>query len=331
MEFKKLAMEYSTFTVDIIHEIEKILENNCRKEDSPAKDLYKSLYAKHEKVENASGEKGNNSFKRKKRRDEYYVVRDMITALAVCHNVTPVQNNEGERELQASSPDEVALVKFVETLGYRLEKRDQRQIIIKNKVDEIEEYEILDCFPFSSDTKRMGIVVKYKKNGMILFYCKGAEVVMVDMVKPQQRSYLLEKCENLAMEGLRTLVTAQKVMTLEEYNKWSDKYKKALNDFEHGDELAAEVRLELECNLECLGVTGVLDKLQDDVESTISGLRSAGIQVWMLTGDKVETATCISISTGLKNRSQRHFFMKELPNANHVELRLKDLEKNVEN
>lgn len=85
-----------------------------------------------------------------------------MTSLAVCHNVTPVVNNEGERELQASSPDEVALVKFVEELGYKLEKRDQRLIQIKNKIDEIEEYEILECFPFSSESKRMGIVVKYK-------------------------------------------------------------------------------------------------------------------------------------------------------------------------
>lgn len=111
-----------------------------------------------------------NTIIRKKRRDENYVIRDMVTALAVCHNVTPVTNNEGERELQASSPDEVALVKFVEDLGYKLERRDQRLIQIKNKIDELEEYEILDCFPFTSESKRMGIIVKYKPNGMILFY-----------------------------------------------------------------------------------------------------------------------------------------------------------------
>ena len=272
-----------------------------------------------------------NSLKRKKRRDENYMIRDMVTALSVCHNVTPVVNNEGERELQASSPDEVALVKFVEDLGYFLEKRDQRKIIIKNKIDAIEEYEILECFPFSSDTKRMGIIVRYVKNGMILFYCKGAEVVMKDIVKPQQRSYLLEKCEILAMEGLRTLVVGQKVMTPDEYETWSNKYKKALNDYERGEYLAEQVKAELEANLECLGVTGVEDKLQDDVEKTIGSLRGAGIQIWMLTGDKVETATCISISTGLKSRSQKHYFMKEMSSLNEVEYRLKELDRNVTN
>jgi phospholipid-translocating ATPase len=85
---------------------------------------------------------------------------------------------------------------------------------------------------------------------MILFYCKGAEVVMKDKVKPQQRSYLLEKCETLAMEGLRTLVVGQKVLTAEEYEIWNNKYRKAQMDYERGDYLAEQVKNELEANLE---------------------------------------------------------------------------------
>ncbi len=73
---------------------------------------------------------------------------------------------------------------------------------------------------------------------------------MKDKVKPQQRSYLLEKCEILAMEGYRTLVIAQKVMTLTEYQEWSAKYKKAVNDYDRGDFLAEQVKKELEENLE---------------------------------------------------------------------------------
>jgi phospholipid-translocating ATPase len=262
-----------------------------------------------------------------------YMIRDMVTALSVCHNVTPVVNNDGERELQASSPDEVALVKFAEDIGYKLKTRTQKDISIINKVDDVEEYEILECFPFSSSTKkRMGIIVRYKKNGLILFYCKGAETVMKDKVKPQQRSYLLEKCEILAMEGLRTLVVAQKVMTVDEYEEWRKAYRKAKNDFENGEFLAMRVRETLESNMECLGITGVEDKLQNEVAKTIEAIRGAGIQVWMLTGDKVETATCISISTGLKNRSQKkHFFMKELRNINEVEYKLKEFEKKYTN
>ena len=54
-----------------------------------------------------------------------------------------------------------------------------------------------------------------------------------------------------------------------------------------------------------------LDKLQDEVATTIQSLRGAGIQVWMLTGDKIETATCIAISAGFKDRRQNLFFMRD--------------------
>lgn len=77
----------------------------------------------------------------------------MISALVLCHNVTPVINNNNERELQASSPDEVALVKFAEELGYKLDSRTQQEVKIQNKKGIYEEYDILNCFPFSSETK----------------------------------------------------------------------------------------------------------------------------------------------------------------------------------
>jgi len=78
------------------------------------------------------------------------------------------------------------------------------------------------------------------------------------------------------------------------------------------EELVAQTILELECEMELLGITGVEDKLQDEVALTIEGLRGAGIQVWMLTGDKVETATCIAISAGFKDRRQQIFYMRDL-------------------
>lgn len=52
--------------------------------------------------------------------------------------------------------------------------------------------------------------------------------------------------------------------------------------------------------MELLGLTGVEDKLQDEVSHTIESLRGGGIKIWMLTGDKVETAKCIAISTGIR-------------------------------
>lgn len=70
--------------------------------------------------------------------------------------------------------------------------------------------------------------------------------------------------------------------------------------------------------MELLGVTGVEDKLQENVQITIESLRNAGINIWMLTGDKVETATCIAISAGLKNKSQRFCFLKSIKNKDEI-------------
>lgn len=101
---------------------------------------------------------------RKRRREQAFVTRDMITALALCHNVTPTYPEPEDRsivEFQASSPDEVALVKFADQIGLKLVERDQQIIEILNAAGVSEKYDVLVNFPFSSDTKRMGIALRH--------------------------------------------------------------------------------------------------------------------------------------------------------------------------
>ena len=108
-----------------------------------------------------------------------------VHALALCHNVTPVTDSEtGENTYQASSPDEIALVKFTEKVGLRLFQRDLHSITLKNADDTTEDYEVLKIFPFSSVTKRMGIIVR-EPDGKISFYMKGADVVMLRIVSQE--------------------------------------------------------------------------------------------------------------------------------------------------
>ena len=108
----------------------------------------------------------------------------------------------------------------------------------------------------------------------------------------------------MAIEGLRTLVIAQKGLSQSYFDEWNKKYQAAKATLVNREERVAECVHELEEGMELLAITGVEDKLQDEVALTIESLRSAGIQVWMLTGDKVETATCIAISAGFKQRRQ---------------------------
>ena len=156
----------------------------------------------------------------------------------------------------------------------------------------------------------MGIILRNKKYGHIIFYLKGAENVMINFVKKEYIGYIKENAENLAVKGLRTLVLTQKILTQSEYAKWELEYNEASASMDHRKEKMAEVVSKLENNLDFLCVTGVEDLLQDDVMGTIDNLRNAGMKVWMLTGDKVETATCISISAGIKSKNQKIFTIK---------------------
>ena len=314
MIFKQICFESGTFNEDSLEELTSIVQDECKKSIGPLKDV-------EEKILN-SQEQNRKRF----RRNRNNVIRDTITALGLCHNVTPTLE-DGIKGFQASSPDEIALVKFAEEIKIELSKRTQTQIQIINGNNQEENYEILANFPFSSETKRMGILLKNIETQRIIFYLKGAEVVMEEKVQENSRAFLRETCENLASTGLRTLVISQKYVSLPEYETWVKKYELAKTEMEEREKKIQKVIDALESNMEFLCVTGVEDKLQVDVTDSIESLRNAGIQIWMLTGDKVETATCIAISTGLKGKMQKLFYMKELTTDIEVENHLKQYSK----
>ena len=150
----------------------------------------------------------------------------------------------------------------------------------------------------------MGIIMRHRLSGKLMFYVKGADVVMINKVKPGQRSTCQESCENLAMEGLRTLVITHKLLSDAQYQDFEKRIKKAKSEFVDREAKVQAVIESLESDMDFLAVTGVEDKLQENVLETIETLRQAGIKIWMLTGNKIETAKCIAISTGLKSRKQ---------------------------
>ncbi|RUS22625.1 protein transporter [Endogone sp. FLAS-F59071] len=239
----------------------------------------------------------------KGRRDISSRVRDIVQALALCHNVTPVISIDGDITYQASSPDEVAIVKWTEEMGLALVHRDINEIRLRTPAGDIIAFEVLQIFPFTSETKRMGIVVRDKTTGEITFYQKGADVVMAEIV--QYNDWLEEETGNMAREGLRTLVVARKRLSEETYQDFQNRYHDAETSIQDRNTLKLEVVKEiLESELELLGLTGVEDKLQDGVKATLELLRNAGLKIWMLTGDKIETATCIAVSSKLVSRNQ---------------------------
>ncbi|SNX82093.1 probable NEO1 - P-type ATPase, a proposed aminophospholipid translocase [Melanopsichium pennsylvanicum] len=237
------------------------------------------------------------------RRDMSSRVKDVVLALALCHNVTPVVEADGSITYQASSPDEVAIVRWTESVGLSLVARDRKSMSLRTSDGSILSFDILEVFPFTSESKRMSIVIRERASGEITFYQKGADVVMAKIVA--QNDWLDEECGNMAREGLRTLVVGRRRLTQDNWFVFERAYKAARVQMEDRNEAMAQaVEEHLENNLELLGLTGVEDKLQEDVKMTLELLRNAGIKVWMLTGDKIETATCIAISSKLVARNQ---------------------------
>eukprot|EP01113_Clastostelium_recurvatum_P029203 TRINITY_DN3524_c0_g1_i3.p1 TRINITY_DN3524_c0_g1~~TRINITY_DN3524_c0_g1_i3.p1 ORF type:complete len:1185 (-),score=348.75 TRINITY_DN3524_c0_g1_i3:5-3115(-) len=237
----------------------------------------------------------------------------------------PRENRPGAQNVtyQASSPDEVALVKFTESVGLALADRTMTSMTLRDPHGALSEYDVLAVFPFTSETKRMGIIVRDKASGEITFYMKGADVVMAKIVA--DNDWLEEECGNMAREGLRTLVFGRRLMSQEEYQRFQDTYNEAKATIHNRAGNVAQALATIEHGLELVALSGVEDKLQPHVRATLEMLRNAGIKVWMLTGDKIETATCIAISTRLVSRTQSLFTVSG-GNQGQIVERLKQFE-----
>jgi phospholipid-translocating ATPase len=169
------------------------------------------------------------------------------------------------------------LVSWTENVGLTLIKRDLNTIVLRAPENNLLEYEILQIFPFTSETKRMGIILRDKQTNDIVFYLKGADTVMQSIV--QYNDWLNEECSNMAREGLRTLVVAKKVLTQEQYADFEQRLTKAKLSMQDRNQKIQNVIESLEKDLELLCLTGVEDKLQQNVRNTLETLRNAGIKV----------------------------------------------------
>nr|KAF6470766.1 putative ATPase phospholipid transporting 9A (putative) [Molossus molossus] len=261
-------------------------------------------------------------------------VHEAVKAIALCHNVTPVYESNGVtdqaeaekqyedscRVYQASSPDEVALVQWTESVGLTLVGRDQSSMQLRTPGDQILNFTILQIFPFTYESKRMGIIVRDESTGEITFYIKGADVVMAGIV--QYNDWLEEECGNMAREGLRVLVVAKKSLAEEQYQDFEARYVQAKLSVHDRSLKVATVIESLEMEMELLCLTGVEDQLQADVRPTLETLRNAGIKVWMLTGDKLETATCTAKNAHLVTRNQDVHVFRLVTNRGEAHLEL---------
>ncbi|KAJ8763021.1 hypothetical protein K2173_023226 [Erythroxylum novogranatense] len=223
------------------------------------------------------------------------VVR-FLKVMAICNTVVPVQSKTGAILYKAQSQDEDALVNaaaklhmvFFNNNGSFLEIRFNASVV---------RYEVLDTLEFTSDRKKMSVIVRDCHSEKIFLLSKGADEAILPYASARQQTRIFsEAVEQYTQLGLRTLCLAWRELKEDEYQAWSLMFKEASSTLVDREWRIAEVCQRIEHDLEILGVTAIEDRLQDGVPETIETLRKAGINFWMLTGDKQNTAIQIALS-----------------------------------
>ncbi|XP_027623930.1 phospholipid-transporting ATPase IC isoform X3 [Tupaia chinensis] len=225
-------------------------------------------------------------------------VRQFFFLLAVCHTVM-VDRSDGHINYQAASPDEGALVNAARNFGFAFLARTQNTITISELGTE-RTYDVLALLDFNSDRKRMSVIVRTPE-GSIRLYCKGADTVIYERLHRMNptKQETQDALDIFANETLRTLCLCYKEIEEKEFAEWNKKFMAASVASTNRDEALDKVYEEIEKDLILLGATAIEDKLQDGVPETISKLAKADIKIWVLTGDKKETAENIGFACEL--------------------------------
>ena len=243
---------------------------------------------------------------------------------------------------QGTNPDEITLVGAAKELGFCFMGKIRNIIKIKRiffslhqkeEKSEIKKYEVLLNLPFSSERQRSTIIVKDLKTKTIKLYIKGSDNQVFKKMNSYSKENIYELTKehlnNFARRGLRTLCYAYKTISEKEFKSWSTKYNKIKSSFQQNKELLEQNLIEeIENNCYLLGVSALEDQLQDNVKKDIQQFIEAGINFWMLTGDKMDTAESIGHSVKLFDSDTEVYKIKETKIEKLIE-RLKEIKANI--
>jgi phospholipid-translocating ATPase len=247
-------------------------------------------------------------------REQQDANRQFMLALALCHTVI-AETTPGDPPrivFKAQSPDEAALVATARDVGFTVTGNSNKGILL-NVLGEEQRYTVLNTLEFNSTRKRMSSIVQMP-DGRIILFSKGADSVIYSRLKRGEQSELrrvtAEHLEMFAREGLRTLCIAQRELTVAEYEEWNQEHELAAAAIHDREEKLERVAEMIEQELMLLGGTAIEDRLQEGVPHTIALLAEGGIKLWVLTGDKVETAINIGFSCNLLNNDMELIVFK---------------------
>ncbi|KAM3268670.1 putative phospholipid-transporting ATPase 4 [Capsicum chacoense] len=234
--------------------------------------------------------------------------------LAICHAAIPEQNEEtGGLNYESESPDEVSFLVAAREFGFEFFKRTQASVFVKERCPSFQdpidkEYKILNLLDFTSKRKRMSVIIR-DDSGQILLLCKGADSIIYDRLAKNGRRFeeaMTKHLNEYGEAGLRTLVLAYKKLDEAEYSAWNEEFTKAKTSIGGDRDVVLErVSDMMEKDLILVGATAVEDKLQKGVPQCIDKLAQAGLKIWVLTGDKMETAINIGYACSLLRQGMK--------------------------
>ncbi|GAV84815.1 E1-E2_ATPase domain-containing protein/HAD domain-containing protein [Cephalotus follicularis] len=248
--------------------------------------------------------------------EEGEYVYDFFLALAACNTIVPLiietsDPNEMLIDYQGESPDEQALVYAAAAYGFMLIERTSGHIVIDVQGDR-HRFNVLGLHEFDSERKRMSVILGFPDKAVKVFV-KGADTTMLSVIDTSLNKNLIRATEahlyTYSSSGLRTLVIAMRELSASEFEQWHTSFEVATTALLGRATLLRKVACYVENNLSILGASGIEDKLQKGVPEAIESLRTAGIKVWVLTGDKQETAISIGYSSKLLTRMMTHIII----------------------
>uniref|UniRef100_A0A8C5A8V3 Phospholipid-transporting ATPase n=1 Tax=Gadus morhua TaxID=8049 RepID=A0A8C5A8V3_GADMO len=222
---------------------------------------------------------------------------DFFRLLSLCHTVMSEEKSEGELLYKAQSPDEGALVTAARNFGFVFRSRTPGTITV-SELGRPVTYSLLAILDFNNIRKRMSVIVR-DPQGRIRLYCKGADTLLMERLHAGSQDLMNVTSDHLnefAGDGLRTLALASRELTEEQWEDWAESHRAADTAADLREERLAAAYEQIEQHMTLLGATAIEDKLQEGVPETIAILSLANIKIWVLTGDKQETAVNIGYS-----------------------------------
>ncbi|XP_030549237.1 probable phospholipid-transporting ATPase 5 [Rhodamnia argentea] len=253
-----------------------------------------------------------------------YHMTMFFKVMALCHTGIPIEDDRADKlKFEAESPEEVAFLIAAQEFGIQFCKRTQSVMVLKELDRDSgsvleREYKLLNLLEFSSSRKRMSVIVS-TQDGQIILLCKGADSIIFERLADDGKSYEEATSSHLlcyAEDGFRALAFAYRTIERAEYEHWDSVFTKAKTTVgPERDELLESASEMIEKDLILLGAAAIEDKLQKGVPECIDKLAQAGLKIWLLTGDKKETAINIGFACSLLRQDMAQFHLSSVKDS----------------